>query len=85
MTTIAFLHGAVAMGCAIIAACFYRWWRTSADRLFAFFAAAFVVLAVDYALLGVLTQNSEYRLPVFAVRLAAFVILLGGIYDKNRR
>ncbi len=85
MTTVPFLHGAVAMGCAILAVCFVRCWRASSDRLFAFFAVAFAVLAVDYTLLGLLTQASEWRVPVFVIRLTAFVVILIGVVDKNRR
>ena len=85
MTLVPFLHGAVAMGCAIVAVCFVRGWRASADRLFVFFAVAFAILAADYVLLGLLTQASEWRLPVFVIRLAAFAVMLVGILDKNRR
>lgn len=85
MTTVAFIHGAVAMGCSIVAVFFMRFWRQSADRLFLFFAVAFAVLCVDYILLGLLTQATEWRLPVFMVRVTAFAIILAGIFDKNRR
>lgn len=85
MTLVPFIHGAVSMGCALVAAFFLRCWRASDDRLFVFFAVAFAVLGVDYMLLGVLTQASEFRVPVFAIRLAAYVIILVGVIDKNRR
>lgn len=85
MTAVPFIHGAVSMGCALVAVRFHRWWRASDDRLFAFFAAAFAILSADYALLGLLTDASEYRASVFAIRLAGFVVLLIGIIDKNRR
>ena len=85
MTAVAFVHGAVAMGCAIIAVFFARFWRQTADRLFLFFASAFAILSVDYILLGLLAAATEWRLPVFMLRLGAFVIILLGIWDKNRR
>lgn len=85
MTTVAFIHGAVSMGCAIVAVFFLRFWRQSGDRLFLFFAVAFTTLAVDYLLLGQLASATEWRVPVFALRLCAFLVILVGIFDKNRR
>ena len=81
----AFLRGAVAMGCAVAALFFLRFWRASGDRLFAFFAVAFAILSVDYALLGLVPLSTETRVYVFAVRLVAFGSILYGIYEKNRR
>jgi hypothetical protein len=85
MTLIPFLNGAVAMGCAIVAAFFLRFWRQSDDRLFVFFSAAFAILAIDYVMLGLLTSATEWRVPVFVVRVSAFLVILLGIADKNRR
>ena len=85
MRMLPLLAGAVAMGCAAVAGFFLRFWSQSRDRLFVFLALAFVVLAVDYALTGLLVDGGEWRVPVFLVRLSAFVIILLGIVDKNRR
>ena len=41
MTLVAFLQGAVAMGCVVIGMLFFRFWRESQDRLFLRFASAF--------------------------------------------
>jgi len=85
MTLVAFIQGAVAMGCAIVAVFFLRFWRQTVDRLFLFFAVAFAVLAVDYIMLGLFSSATEWRIPVFVVRLCAFAVILAGIIDKNRR
>lgn len=85
MTMVPFLHGAVSLGCAVLATFFLRFWRQSHDRLFLFFAVAFFVLAADYAMLGLNAGATEWRLPVFIVRVTAFLIILVGILDKNRR
>jgi Family of unknown function (DUF5985) len=84
MTLVAFLQGATAMGCAAVALFFARFWRQSSDRLFLFFALSFAILAGDFALTGLIGSGPEWRVPVFAVRLAAFVVILIGIADKNR-
>lgn len=85
MTLVPFLHGAVSMGCVIVAVFFLRFWRQVQDRLFLFFATAFLVLAVDYVMLGLLSAATEWRVPVFVVRVVAFLVILLGILDKNRR
>ena len=38
----------------------------------------------SYALLGLLTFATEWRLYVFVVRLLAFCMILYGIFEKNR-
>ena len=85
MTVVPFIHGAVAMGCAIAAIFFLRFWQESRDRLFVIFALAFAVLSVSYALLGTIAFASEWRVNVFVVRLIAFCLILYAIFDKNRR
>jgi hypothetical protein len=85
MTVVPFIQGAVAMGSACIALFFAKFWRQSSDRLFLYFAAAFGILAVDYLMLGLFSSVTEWRVPVFTVRVAAFLVILFGIYDKNRR
>lgn len=85
MTSIPFLHGAVAMGCAIVGIFFLRFWRQSQDRLFLRFAWAFWILALSYVLLGLVAFATEWRVYVFIVRLLAFCMILYGIFEKNRR
>ena len=82
---ITFIHGAVAMGCALAGVFFFRFWRQSMDRLFLRFAWAFWILAVSYGLLGLIVYATEWRLYVFILRLAAFCMILYGIAGKNRR
>ena len=63
---------------------FFRFWRESRDRLFAFFGAAFLVLAVSWALLALVDPSDETRPYIFAIRLVAFVLMILGMIDKNR-
>jgi hypothetical protein len=85
MTVIAFMHGAVTMGCALAGVFFFRFWRQSVDRLFLRFAWAFWMLSVSYGLLGVIMYATEWRTYVFVLRLAAFCTILYGIVEKNRK
>jgi hypothetical protein len=63
---------------------FFRFWRESRDRLFAFFGAAFWVLAVSWVLLALINPTAETRPYVYAIRLLAFLLLIVGMIDKNR-
>ena len=80
----AVLRGATAMGCATAALLFFRFWRQSLDRFFLFFALAFVILAIEYAILGTVTVATEWRVYVYGVRLVAFLLIVAAIGIKNR-
>jgi Family of unknown function (DUF5985) len=80
-----FLLGALAMGFFAIAMFFARFFRRTADRFFAFLAIAFVIMSANQVALAVLGEDSEYHSWVYLLRLAAFVLILIGVYDKNRR
>ena len=75
-----FLSGLLAMGYAIAALYFLRFWTESRDRLFAFFATGFVLLAIQRT---VLTFAPPVEI-VYLIRLAAFLIIIAGILEKNR-
>ena len=63
---------------------FFRFWRDSRDRLFAFFGAAFCGLALSWALLALINPSDETRPYVYAIRLVAFLLMIIGMVDKNR-
>ena len=53
------------------------------DRFFALFGAAFWILALHWTALGVVGAVDETRHYFYAVRLLAFLVVLGAIADKN--
>ncbi len=62
---------------------FLRFWKTSRDRFFLFFAVAFWIEAVNRFFLASTDPTSEH-LPVFyLIRLFAFGLILFAIADKN--
>jgi hypothetical protein len=79
------ISGAVAMGFFAAGIFFLRFWVESRDRLFAMFAVALFVLAASRVLLSVLHDLEEERILLYLIRLAAFLIILAGIVDKNLR
>jgi hypothetical protein len=80
-----FLWGALSMGSATIALFFLRYWQRSHDRLFVFFAIAFAVMALNWVGLAFIDPGAELRHTLYLLRLAAFVLIIIGIIDKNRR
>jgi hypothetical protein len=80
-----FLAGAICMGCLVAALFFIRFWRSTRDRLFLFFAAAFLVLMTERVIRELMEIKTEWGPAVYSLRLGAFILLLLGIVDKNRR
>jgi hypothetical protein len=82
-----FVWGILAMASLIATLFFLRYWRASRERLFAFFALAFAGLAANWTGLAIIDQPTDEAQQKYAyvVRLVAFLILLIGIFDKNRR
>ncbi len=78
-----FLRGLIAMGMAVAGLFFLRFWRETRDRLFAAFALAFFILAVNRGSLTFMGQSQEEPTILYLVRLLAFVIILIAIVDKN--
>jgi len=85
MTEIAaFLQGVSAAGAWISGLFFLRFWRREHDPLFAYFAAAFWLLALSWTLLALSRPDAETRPYVYGIRLIAFGLIIGGMIDKNR-
>jgi Family of unknown function (DUF5985) len=82
-----FAWGVLAMASLIAALFFLRYWRATRERLFAFFALAFVGLATNWTVLAIVDHpvDEARQAHAYIIRLVAFVILIIGIIDKNRR
>jgi peptidoglycan/LPS O-acetylase OafA/YrhL len=80
-----FLYGTLSMGAAVIALLFARSWRLTGERLLAYFAAAFAVLAANWVVIAIATPTDETRYFLYLPRLFAFCLIIAGIVDKNRR
>lgn len=79
------MMGALAMGFAVAALFFLRFWNETRDRLFAFFSLAFLVLAINRVVLALDSWQGEQGDYVYWVRLTAFALILLAILDKNRK
>jgi hypothetical protein len=80
----AFLCGILVALSLVVSLLFLRYWRVARDRFFVFIAVAFVALAMNWGALAGFART-EHTVYVFLLRLIAFLILIAGIVDKNRR
>lgn len=78
-----YLQGCISAGCAIAGLFFLRYWKATRDRLFMLFALAFFTLALNRLLMAVFAQFQEHSYHLYLVRLAAFLLIIAAIVDKN--
>jgi hypothetical protein len=73
------------MGFLIAALFFLRFWRRTGDSLFAIFAVAFVLLALNQALIGLLSVTREDQSLLYLPRVAAFALIIVAIMLKSAK
>lgn len=78
------LQGGAATACFASALIFTRFYVTTKDRFFVFFACGLAALGAQWVAL-VLGPEPEHAPYVYAFRAAAFGLIVLGILDKNRR
>jgi len=81
----AFLAGLVTMGFFVAALFFLKFWKRTADGLFLAFAIAFALLGLNQALITLTDMPVAERSPLYLLRLAALLLIIGSIFRKNRR
>jgi hypothetical protein len=84
MTT-QFFAGAAVVSLLVIALFFVRFWQRTHDRLFLFFAAAFLVLMVERLVRAFMVIDDEWGPYVYCLRLLGFLFIIWAIVDKNRQ
>jgi hypothetical protein len=77
--------GALAITCWVAGLFFLKFWRVSRDRFFLFFLLAFWVLSLNWIVLIIEQPILESRQDAYVIRLLAFVLIIIGVVDKNRR
>ena len=80
-----FLRGGLVVACFVAGLFFLHYYRQTRDRIFVFFVVAFWSLAAHWVGLAIANPELESRHYIFLFRLLAFVALIVGILDKNRR
>lgn len=79
------ISGMLVAGYLVAALFFGRFWSQTRDRLFAFFATGFTLLAVQRLALSLSHAPMEDRTLFYLLRLVAFAVIAFAVIDKNRR
>jgi hypothetical protein len=77
------LSGALTFAYFLAAVHFVRFWRRTADPLFAHFAVAFCLFSLNQLVSSVPTLTNETDGYEYLLRVAGFVIILIAIVQKN--
>ena len=64
---------------------FLRFWRDTRDSLFLAFGVAFLIEGLNRITILFLSHPNEGTPAIYLVRLLAFLIILAGIFNKNRQ
>lgn len=79
------LSGVLFAEYAVIALFFLRFWTSARDRLFLMFSIAFTILAFQRLAIALTHELFEQQAALYLLRLAAFIVIIIAIVDKNRR
>lgn len=76
--------GAIAMASMVIALFFLRFWRSTGDRFFLFFALSFLIDGLNRIFLSPASPSTEDAPEYYVIRLLSYALILFAIWDKNR-
>lgn len=77
------LAGAIAAGSIVAGLFFLRFWRSTRDRFFLYFALSFFIEGSSRFLLGFMGWLREEAPAYYLVRLVAYGLILVAILEKN--
>ena len=78
------LTGAVATGSFVAGLFFFRYWRSTHDTFFLYFALSFWLEAANRIALGLLVA-SEFEPIFYLLRVVAYGLIVVAILQKNRK
>jgi hypothetical protein len=78
------LLGAITLGTSMAGLFFLRFWKTSGDRLFLFFALAFFMEVVSRISMALSVVSSEEDPSIYLLRFISYGLIAWAIIDKNR-
>lgn len=78
------LLGAIAMASFTISLFFLRFWKTTHDRFFLFFAVAFIIEGASRIIRSLVSFPDEQEPLFYLIRLVVFLVIIFAILDKNR-
>ncbi len=77
------LFGAISITSIIVGLLFLRFWRSSHDRFFLFFALSFLIEGFNRMIFGAAGSLNESSPGYYLIRLLAYALILVAILDKN--
>lgn len=78
------LLGAIALASALVGLFFLRFWKSTGDRFFLYFALSFWIEGINRLISG-LTQTFYEDAPLYyVIRLVSYSLILIAIWEKNR-
>jgi hypothetical protein len=78
-----FIAGMITMGFLVASLFFLRFWRRTGDWLFIAFGIAFLLFALNQALVVLTGIPREEQSWIYLLRLAGFALLIVAIAGKN--
>lgn len=75
--------GALVLGWAVAGLFFLRFWRSTGDRFFLWFALSFFLEALNRLLMGLNEVLRDQAPLYYLVRLLAYSLILWAILEKN--
>jgi hypothetical protein len=79
------LTGAIGMASLIAALFFLRFWKTTHDRFFLYFAVSFLIQGVNRFFLVQGVQASDDTPIGYLFRLISYMLIVIAVIEKNRR
>jgi hypothetical protein len=76
--------GGIAIASFAVGLFFLRYWLSTRDRFFLFFALSFWIESANRIVMGVLRADNEDAPIHYLIRLVAYALILVAIWDKNR-
>lgn len=79
------IMGAIAMGSFVAGLFFFRFWRSSRDSFFLWFALSFWLESGNRVALALLFAASELEPLFYLLRVVAYGLIVLAILQKNRK
>jgi hypothetical protein len=80
----AMITGAIACASITVGLFFLRFWKSTHDRFFLYFALSFWIQGANRIHIGLKGATNEDDAAIYLIRLAAYLLILIAIWDKNR-
>lgn len=77
------MYGAISMASLTIALFFLRFWRSTGDRFFLYFALSFFIEGLHRVYSAALNEAGEDSPMHYLIRVAAYGLILWAIVEKN--